>query len=265
MAIARRANAAFNRGDVDAALERFAPDAELQDLLNAPDQSIRVQGVEAIRETWTLWIDAFDELRADVDEYIDAGSTVIGAVHWHGQGKASGVSIDMHQFDAYEFRDGTIIRVSLGFRSRAEALEAVGLSEEATSQENVESVLRGVDAFNRRDVEAFAALGTPDVEVVPMRAAVEAISYRGPEGVAQFFAETDEIWDAISVELSERPTQVDDRTIYASGRLRGRGHDSGIDVDMEVAWVFRFRDGLISSSRTYADVARAREDAGLSE
>jgi ketosteroid isomerase-like protein len=34
---------------------------------------------------------------------------------------------------------------------------------------------------------------------------------------------------------------------------------------MEVAWVFRFRDGLISSSRTYADVARAREDAGLSE
>ena len=98
------------------------------------------------------------------------------------------------------------------------------------SRENVESVLRGVDAFNRRD-----------------------------------FAETDEIWDAISVELSESPTQVDDRTIYASGRLRGRGHDSGIDVDMEVAWVFRFRDGLISSSRTYADVARAREDAGLSE
>ena len=35
------------------------------------------------------------------------------------------------------------------------------------SEENVEIVLRGVDAFNRRDVEAFAALGTPDVEVDP--------------------------------------------------------------------------------------------------
>ncbi len=33
--IAERANAAFNRGDVDAALERFAPDAELRDLLDA--------------------------------------------------------------------------------------------------------------------------------------------------------------------------------------------------------------------------------------
>ena len=127
--IAKRANAAFNRGDVDAALERFAPDAELQDLLNAPDQSTTVKGLDAIRETWTLWIDAFDELRADINEYIDAGSTVIGAVHWHGQGKASGVSIDVHQFDAYEFRDGRIIRASLGFRSRAEALEAAGLSE----------------------------------------------------------------------------------------------------------------------------------------
>jgi ketosteroid isomerase-like protein len=125
----RRANAAFNRGDVDTALERFAPDAELRDLLNAPDQSTWVKGDEAIRETWTLWIDAFDELRADVNEYIDAGSTVIGSVHWHGQGKASGVSIDVHQFDACEFCDGTIIRISLGFRSRAEALEAAGQSD----------------------------------------------------------------------------------------------------------------------------------------
>jgi ketosteroid isomerase-like protein len=127
--IAKRVNAALNRGDIDAALGPFAPDAELQDLLNAPDQSTTVKGVEAIRETWTLWIDAFDELRADVDEYIDAGNTVIGAVHWHGRGKASGMSIDVHQFDAFQFRDGRIIRAILGFRSREEALEAAGLQE----------------------------------------------------------------------------------------------------------------------------------------
>ena len=126
-------------------------------------------------------------------------------------------------------------------------------------------VLRGVDAFNRRDAETFSALGTSDVEVVPMRAAVEGTSYRGPDGVAKFFAEVDEIWDAISVELTESPTEVDDRTIFAVGRLRGRGHASGVEVDMEIAWVFRFRDGLVSSSRTYTDVAQARKDAGLSE
>ncbi|HET9852321.1 MAG TPA: nuclear transport factor 2 family protein [Candidatus Limnocylindrales bacterium] len=124
---------------------------------------------------------------------------------------------------------------------------------------------RAVDAFNRRDAEAFAALLTPDVEVVPMRAAVEGTSYRGRDGVAKFFAETDEIWDAISVEMDNDPTQVDDEIIFTSGRLRGRGHDSGADVEMELAWVLRFRDGLISSFRTYTDAARARKDAGLSE
>ena len=127
--IAKRANAALNRGDVDGALERFAPDAELVDLLSAPDQSTTVKGVEAIRQTWTLWIDAFDELRADIDEYIDDGDAVIGAVHWHGRGKASGVSIDVHQFDAFEFRDARVIRATLGFRSREEALKAAGLRE----------------------------------------------------------------------------------------------------------------------------------------
>lgn len=124
---------------------------------------------------------------------------------------------------------------------------------------------RCVDAFNRRDLEAFAALLTHDAEVVPMRAALEGTVYRGREGVEKFFAETDDIWDAISVELDEDLTQVDDSTVYGRGRLRGRGHDSGIDVEMELAGVLRFRDGLISSFRTYPDLAQARQAAGLSE
>jgi ketosteroid isomerase-like protein len=133
------------------------------------------------------------------------------------------------------------------------------------SEENIQLVRRGIDAFNRRDAETWAALGTPEAEIIPMRAAVEGTSYRGPEGAARFFAETDEIWDEISVELTESPIEVDDRTIYAQGRLRGRGHMSGVEVDMEAAWVFRFSNGLVSSTRTYTDIALAREDAGLSE
>jgi ketosteroid isomerase-like protein len=113
------------------------------------------------------------------------------------------------------------------------------------SEENIQLVRRGIDAFNRRDAETWAALGTPEAEIIPMRAAVEGTSYRGPEGAARFFAETDEIWGEISVELTESPIEVDDRTIYAQGR--------------------RFSNGLVSSTRTYTDIALAREDAGLSE
>jgi len=127
--IVRRGNAAFNAGDVDAFLKVLAPDAEFQDLANAPDQSRVVKGRAAIHEVWTLWSSAFDELRADVDEYIDRGDVVICAVHWLGQGKSSGMSVDTHQFDVYELREGRIVRATLGFQSKAEALEAVGLQE----------------------------------------------------------------------------------------------------------------------------------------
>ena len=126
---ARRANAAFNRGDFEGVGEVFASDAVLEDLQNAPDQPVTVEGGQAIRETLNLWADAFDELRVDIEEYIDGPNAVICAAHWQGQGKTSGISIDVHQFDLYEFRDGRVIRAVLGFRSRNEALEAAGLSE----------------------------------------------------------------------------------------------------------------------------------------
>jgi ketosteroid isomerase-like protein len=85
-----------------------------------------VKGHAAIREVWTLWSAAFDEFRADVDEYIDRGDVVICAVHWLGKGKGSGLSVDTHQFDVYDLHDGRIVRARLGFGSQAEALDAVG-------------------------------------------------------------------------------------------------------------------------------------------
>ncbi len=125
----KRANAALNRGDFDGVEELYAADAVLQDLQNAPDQPTTVEGVQAIRQNLNLWAAAFDELRVDIEEYIDGRSAVICAAHWQGQGKTSGISIDVHQFDLYEFREGRVVRAVLGFRSRGEALEAAGLSE----------------------------------------------------------------------------------------------------------------------------------------
>jgi ketosteroid isomerase-like protein len=127
--IAMGANAAFNRGDLDVALEFFAPDAELRDLANAPDQAAVIKGIHSIREAWALWSSAFDELRADFEEVTEAADAVIGAVHWEGRGKASGMSIDVRQFDLYEFQGGKIVRATLGLKSKAEALDAIGLRE----------------------------------------------------------------------------------------------------------------------------------------
>ena len=50
------------------------------------------------------------------------------------------------------------------------------------SQENVENHQRGVDAFNRRDLDAFLAIADTEVEFRSRLLAVEGGSYHGHEG-----------------------------------------------------------------------------------
>ncbi len=128
--VVKEMNAALNRGDIEDAMTRYAPDAELRDLANGPDQPTLVKGTDQITDVWALWTAAFDELHADVEEFFDAGEAVVCASHWIGRGKTSGMSIDGRQFDVFELRDGKIIRAVFGCRSKAGALKAVGLSRQ---------------------------------------------------------------------------------------------------------------------------------------
>jgi len=122
--VVRRANAALNRGDIEGALSDYLEGAEIRDLRSAPDQPLIASGKEAIRAIWVEWNSAFQELRAEVEEWIDAGDCVIGHVHWRGTGRESGLAIDTRQYDLFEVRDGRIVRGVLGYASRAEALDA---------------------------------------------------------------------------------------------------------------------------------------------
>ena len=112
----------------------FAPDAEVRDLAHGPDQPAVIRGTDQIKQVWALWLEAFDELHADLEEAFDAGNAVVCRVHWIGRGATSGMSVDVHQFDVFELHDGTITRAMLGHKSkgedRAAALEAVGLPEQ---------------------------------------------------------------------------------------------------------------------------------------
>jgi ketosteroid isomerase-like protein len=105
----------------------FAPDAEFVDIANAPDQHQTIKGRDAIRETWSRWMEPFDELSAHVEEFTGAGDFVLCATHWVAHGKESGLSVDLRQFDLYEFRQGKIVSATLGLKSKEEATEAAGV------------------------------------------------------------------------------------------------------------------------------------------
>jgi ketosteroid isomerase-like protein len=69
------------------------------------------------------------EFGAEVYEYIDAHPWVICDTRWHGKAKGSDVPIDVHVADAYEVKDGKIVRAINSYLDVATALKALGLAE----------------------------------------------------------------------------------------------------------------------------------------
>jgi ketosteroid isomerase-like protein len=79
------------------------------------------------------WADSWRDWHFDVDEVRDAGpEQVFVAIHEWGTGVESEASVDQRRYFAIDLREGRIVRARM-FSERAEALEAVGLSEEGTA------------------------------------------------------------------------------------------------------------------------------------
>jgi ketosteroid isomerase-like protein len=118
-----------NAGDWDAMFAWFAPDVVLRDLAHAPDVPEVLRGTEAIRRVVASWIETYDEFRTEVFEYVDADPWVICDTRWYGTGKGSGMAIEQRAADAYEVKDGKIVRALMGSPDVATALQAVGWVE----------------------------------------------------------------------------------------------------------------------------------------
>lgn len=127
----------------------------------------------------------------------------------------------------------------------------------------LELLSRGVEAFNRRNPEAFAALFAPDAELVPLRAALEGTAYRGPHAAKRFFVDLEESWETLEVEMDD--VREGENWVLAFGVLRARGASSGLDAEMQLAWVMHVRDGLLTGFRVYIDRAEALEAVGLTD
>jgi ketosteroid isomerase-like protein len=134
------------------------------------------------------------------------------------------------------------------------------------SQENVEAFKRGIDAYNRRDIEALLRELDPGVEWYPALEVLlggEAVVYRGHEGVRKLIRSTDEALGEIHVEFSN--VQDMGHRIVAVGHVRTRGKGSGAETESPVGCVAELQDGKPIQIRTYLDPEEALEAAGLRE
>jgi ketosteroid isomerase-like protein len=133
----------------------------------------------------------------------------------------------------------------------------------AAPSNNVEIVLSGVAAMNRGDAEAFSALCDARFEMRLVGAVGEPVRYVGADGVSQFFRDMSESWADWGFEVEE--AQEIGEQVLITGRQRGRGRVSGVEVDSPRACVVAVRDGAVTELRYFtepADALRAVEHEG---
>src|SRR3954464_9146145 len=124
---------AFMRGELSSEdlAQLMDPQVEYnwRDQRTYPDTPQHLQGVpeviaftEQFREGWADLVQEQLELTEAPD------GRVLALVRQTGQGRESGVPIEIHFFELSTIRDGKVRRIEY-FRHRADALEAAGLSE----------------------------------------------------------------------------------------------------------------------------------------
>ena len=128
--IVRRASTAFNRGDGVGAFADYASDVVWHDPNHGPDAPEHVHGLSALQAVWDQWAHDFADFTMDIEDFRDIGEFVVAVTRWRATGKGSGVAVNRHAADIYEFRGGTIVTVTLGYPPDLRAaLKAVGLDE----------------------------------------------------------------------------------------------------------------------------------------
>ena len=130
------------------------------------------------------------------------------------------------------------------------------------SQENVDTFLEGVEAYNRGDIERWLEDYHPDAVVEPQIAALEG-DYSGLDDLRRLFADIAGSWEVFQFHFSD-VRDLGDRVLgLETLRMIGRG--SGIEQEISVAFLVTYRDGLCTHLKDYGEWAQALEAAGLSE
>ena len=118
---------AFNRGDVDAALEGFSPDTEWRVLGVLPEDEV-YRGREGVRRFWQMWHDSFEGFQIKVEEIIDAGDRIVVLIAATGSGRGSGAEVRTPTFaQVWTYDRDKLVRVDM--MTEADALEAAGRRE----------------------------------------------------------------------------------------------------------------------------------------
>jgi len=127
--IVRRTYQAWNRRDFDEAAELLAPDIEWRMPSNLPDAETW-RSSEEVMHGLDVFLESWDRLHVEVQEYLDAGDRVVALLRYSGRAAITGIELEGAAVDAavWTLRGGKVVKVEM-YGDTSEALEAAGLRE----------------------------------------------------------------------------------------------------------------------------------------
>jgi ketosteroid isomerase-like protein len=129
-------------------------------------------------------------------------------------------------------------------------------------EENAKLVRAAWDAWTKGDPHALDFLDaeiTYEDDMLPDHAGE---TYHGREGLLKAWARWAEPWESFETEL-EWAREAGDQVVSCH-HVRGRGKESGVDMEGRYAYLWRFRDEKVIYLKSYGEVDEALEAAGLS-
>lgn len=125
--IVRRLYDGWARGDFSEG-EAFHPDVEFE----MPDwpEGARARGLEEMRRVWFAALNAWDDFRAEPEDFIDAGDHVVVVFNRiHARGTGSGAAVRADTASVWELDGAKVVRLAL-YWDRGMALESAGLQDQ---------------------------------------------------------------------------------------------------------------------------------------
>jgi ketosteroid isomerase-like protein len=129
------------------------------------------------------------------------------------------------------------------------------------SQQNVETVRQGYEAFNRGDLDWLVAHLDPEIVWEEAPEVPGSRSYRGLREVRGYLQSFAQQWEEIRFE-PERILDAGEQ-VMALVQMVARGSASGAEVDARLAHLYEMREGRGIRVRTFFDRAKALAAAGL--
>jgi ketosteroid isomerase-like protein len=121
---------------------------------------------------------------------------------------------------------------------------------------NVESLRRGYESFADGDFDEILAMLDPAVELHEETELPDATVWKGREGVAAFFAETNSRWRQVRLDVDEI-VEIGEETAIVTGILHGTGSISGASVQTPFAHLYEGRGGKAIRVRFFLDKEKA--------